>query len=138
MVTSPLYESQRTGGAGHECFHRRATQRQRRRLRLRNDRTANLRRELRRLSRCARCRRAWRFSRPRRRSGRHRCRQAHITTVLRGLHGKVIGGKPYAGEMPAYRAQLSDAEVAAVIDHERTSWGNKAPVVTPDAVKALR
>jgi mono/diheme cytochrome c family protein len=64
--------------------------------------------------------------------------KAHITTVLRGLHGKVIGGKPYAGEMPAYRTQLSDAEVAAVIDHERTSWGNKAPVVTPDAVKALR
>jgi len=40
--------------------------------------------------------------------------------------------------MPAYRAQLSDADIAAVVDHERISWGNKAPVVTPDAVKALR
>ncbi len=64
--------------------------------------------------------------------------KAHITTVLGGLHGKAIRGKVYGGEMPAYRSQLSDEEIAAVIDHERTSWGNKAPVVTPDAVKALR
>lgn len=64
--------------------------------------------------------------------------KAQITTVLRGLHGKVIKGTSYAGQMPAYRAQFSDADIAAVVDHERISWGNKAPVVTPDAVKALR
>jgi mono/diheme cytochrome c family protein len=64
--------------------------------------------------------------------------KTQITTVLRGLHGKAIGGKVYGGAMPAYVSSLTDAEIAAVIDHERTSWGNAAPVVTPDAVKALR
>lgn len=64
--------------------------------------------------------------------------KAHIVTVLRGLHGKSIKGMAYGGQMPAYASQLTDVEIAAVIDHERTSWGNNAPVVTPDAVKALR
>ncbi len=63
--------------------------------------------------------------------------KAHIVTVLRGLHLKTIKGTAYEGQMPAYVNQLTDAEIAAVIDHERTSWGNSAPVVTPDAVKAL-
>jgi mono/diheme cytochrome c family protein len=39
--------------------------------------------------------------------------------------------------MPSF-AQLSDQDIAAVIDHERASWGNKAPRITPDAVKRAR
>jgi mono/diheme cytochrome c family protein len=61
----------------------------------------------------------------------------HIRVVLRGLHGKPIGGKTYSSQMPAF-AQLSDADVAAVVDHERTSWGNEAPIVSPDVVKRAR
>ena len=59
---------------------------------------------------------------------------AHIKIVLHGLSGKVIGGTKYAGQMPAFGSQLSDAQIAAVIDHERTSWGNQATTVTPSQV----
>jgi mono/diheme cytochrome c family protein len=61
----------------------------------------------------------------------------HIRVVLRGLHGKPIRGASYAAQMPAF-PQLSDADLAALVDHERTSWGNNAPIVTPDAVKRAR
>jgi cytochrome c oxidase cbb3-type subunit 2 len=39
--------------------------------------------------------------------------------------------------MPAF-PQLSDAEIAAVVNHEGTSWGSSAPAVVPDDVKRLR
>jgi mono/diheme cytochrome c family protein len=61
--------------------------------------------------------------------------QIHI--VLKGLHGKAIGGTSYSSQMPAF-PQLSDNDVAAIIDHERTSWGNNAPIVTPEQVKRAR
>ncbi|HEV7179644.1 MAG TPA: hypothetical protein VGN11_07225, partial [Candidatus Baltobacteraceae bacterium] len=63
---------------------------------------------------------------------------AHIRIVLHGLAGKSIGGAKFAAQMPAFAAQLSDEAIAAVIDHERTSWGNRAPIVTPEEVKRLR
>lgn len=59
---------------------------------------------------------------------------AHIKIVLHGLSGKAINGTKYAGQMPAFGAQLSDTQIAAVIDHERTSWGNQATTVTPSQV----
>lgn len=61
----------------------------------------------------------------------------HIRIVLHGIAGKRIGSTAYGGRMPAF-AQLSDTEIAAIVDHERTSWGNHAPVVTPDIVKRAR
>jgi mono/diheme cytochrome c family protein len=61
----------------------------------------------------------------------------HITTVLHGLANKVIGGKSYSAQMPAF-SQLSNQDIAAIVDHERTSWGNKAPIVTPDDVRRAR
>ena len=61
----------------------------------------------------------------------------HIRVVLRGLRGKAIGGVTYASQMPAF-PQLNDQDIAAIVDHERTSWGNAAPTVTPDEVKKLR
>ncbi|MDQ6826180.1 MAG: cytochrome c [Candidatus Eremiobacteraeota bacterium] len=61
--------------------------------------------------------------------------QIHV--VLKGLQGKRINGKSYSGVMPAF-AQLSDADIAAIIDHERTSWGNHSQTVTPDQVTGER
>lgn len=61
----------------------------------------------------------------------------HVTVVLHGLQGKAIGGKSYSSQMPAF-AQLSDADIAAIIDHERTSWGNHGAVITPSEVKSSR
>jgi cytochrome c oxidase cbb3-type subunit 2 len=61
-----------------------------------------------------------------------------IRTVLFGKQGVAIGGVAYAVTMPSWAGQLSDQEVAAVINHERTSWGNSAPTVTPAAVEKIR
>lgn len=62
----------------------------------------------------------------------------HIGIVLFGLKGGAINGVRYAAEMPEHGDELSDAEVAAVVNHERTSWGNSAPVVTPGDVAEIR
>jgi mono/diheme cytochrome c family protein len=62
----------------------------------------------------------------------------HVKIVLHGLSGKTIGGTHFTAEMPAFAAQLSDAQIAAAIDHERTSWGNHGPLVTPSQVKSAR
>ena len=62
----------------------------------------------------------------------------HIHTVLFGLQGKKINGAEYAAVMPPWSATLSDAQIAAVVNHERTSWGNSAPTVTAADVAAVR
>jgi mono/diheme cytochrome c family protein len=62
----------------------------------------------------------------------------HIRAVLRGLSGKSIGGVTYPSPMPAFADQLTNEEVAAVLSHERTSWGNQAPPVKPEDVVARR
>ncbi len=61
--------------------------------------------------------------------------QVHV--ILAGLKGKAIAGKAYTSQMPAF-SQLSDADIASIVDHERTSWGNHAPIITPDVVKRAR
>ncbi len=61
-----------------------------------------------------------------------------ILTVLHGLQGKTINGKTYGGKMPAFATELSDEEIAAVINHERSSWGNHAPTIKPEDVKKAR
>jgi mono/diheme cytochrome c family protein len=63
--------------------------------------------------------------------------KTQIGIVLHGLHGAKIKGTPYVSQMPPF-AQLSDNDIAAIIDHERTSWGNAAPIVNPDDVKRAR
>lgn len=62
----------------------------------------------------------------------------HIEVVLNGLQGKAIGGVNYATPMPPWADQLSDAQIAAVVNHERSSWGNHAPKVTAKDVARLR
>ena len=60
--------------------------------------------------------------------------EEHIKTVLRGR----ATGK-FGAQMPAFAAQLSDADVAAIITFERNALGNKTgDVVQPSQVKALR
>lgn len=42
------------------------------------------------------------------------------------------------GGMPTFKADLTDAQIAAALTHVRTSWGNAASAVTPEAVAAIR
>jgi mono/diheme cytochrome c family protein len=63
--------------------------------------------------------------------------KAQIKIVLHGLRGATIKGTAYASQMPPF-SHLSDSDIAAIIDHERTSWGNAAPAVSPDEVKRAR
>jgi mono/diheme cytochrome c family protein len=62
----------------------------------------------------------------------------HITTMLRGLIGKAINGQKYKVEMPPFADKLSDQQIADIIDHERSSWGNHGPLVTPADIAKLR
>ena len=61
--------------------------------------------------------------------------------VTRGISGPIkVGGKPYAGVMPA-QATLDDASVAAVLNHVGTEIAKTGPAFKPFAeaeVAALR
>ena len=64
---------------------------------------------------------------------------ALIDIVLHGIQGPLkVGGTTFSGQMPGLKAQLSDAEVAAVLSHIRTQWGNSGAAITADIVKARR
>jgi cytochrome c oxidase cbb3-type subunit 2 len=62
----------------------------------------------------------------------------HIDTILHGAQGRTIDGTEYASPMPGLADQLDDDQVAAIVNHERTSWGNDAPTVTADDVADRR
>lgn len=62
----------------------------------------------------------------------------HIEVVLWGLQGGTIDGIDYPAAMPNWSQQLSDEEVAAIINHERTSWGNDAPTISAEDVAVVR
>lgn len=62
----------------------------------------------------------------------------HIEIILFGMEGVPIDGVEYSAAMPPFSRQLSDEEVAAIVNHERTSWGNDAPTVTADEVGEVR
>jgi len=63
--------------------------------------------------------------------------KAVIHTLNYGLVGKIkVNGADYNGVMPAWKGQLKDAEIAAVITYIRNSWGNKASAVTAADVAA--
>jgi mono/diheme cytochrome c family protein len=66
---------------------------------------------------------------------------AAIRIVLHGLQGTVtVRGQTYSGVMPPFGTgvPMSDEEVAAVLTHERSSWGNSAPAVTAAMVARER
>jgi mono/diheme cytochrome c family protein len=54
----------------------------------------------------------------------------HIQVVLNGLHDARVSGVVYGSAMPPFAGTLGDAEVADIIDYERSSWGNHGkPIV---------
>ena len=62
-----------------------------------------------------------------------------IDAVKNGLNKpKQIAGKQYSGGMPAWKGQLSDAEIAAVITYVRSAWGNKASKVAEKDVASAK
>jgi len=62
----------------------------------------------------------------------------HIRAVLRGMQGAKVGGVVYSSPMPAFGDTLSDADVANIMDYERSSWGNLGTPVTAERVAAER
>jgi mono/diheme cytochrome c family protein len=59
--------------------------------------------------------------------------------LLLGITGPItVKDATFSGMMPAFGASLSDAEIAAVASHVRSSFGNNSPAVTADVVKAER
>ncbi|MBV8196667.1 MAG: cytochrome c [Candidatus Eremiobacteraeota bacterium] len=52
-----------------------------------------------------------------------------------GMVASIKNGK---GSMPAWKGQLSNAQIAAVATYVRSSWGNKASAVTEKDVAAVK
>ena len=46
--------------------------------------------------------------------------------------------RPEFGAMPEFGSLLSDEEIAAIANHERSSWGNNAPPISPEQVSEIR
>ena len=64
-----------------------------------------------------------------------------IKIVLKGIMGPIeVNGNKYAGQVPMtpFGGMLSDEEVAAVLTYVRNAFGNKAPAILPEKVKAVR
>jgi len=61
-----------------------------------------------------------------------------LSVILHGLQGEPINGVTYASAMPPFADVLNDSDIADIANHERTSWGNQAKLVTADQVKAAR
>jgi cbb3-type cytochrome c oxidase subunit III len=62
-----------------------------------------------------------------------------IQTVLNGRSGPIqVNGKTFSGAMPAWKDQLSNDDIAAVLSYVRSAWTNKAAIVTADQVAVAR
>jgi mono/diheme cytochrome c family protein len=59
--------------------------------------------------------------------------------LLNGLNGELtVLGQKYNSQMPAWGPTKTDEEIAAVLTHVRSTWGNKAPAVKEELVAAVR
>lgn len=56
-----------------------------------------------------------------------------VQIILKGYDAR-----PDYAVMVGFADQLTDEEIAAIMNHEKTSWGNKAPEITADEVKKIR
>lgn len=56
-----------------------------------------------------------------------------VRVILQGYDAR-----PEFGQMPGFADMLSDEEVAAIANHERTSWGNNASTVSAQEVAEIR
>ena len=62
-----------------------------------------------------------------------------IRVVLGGLSGEIeVNDAVYSGAMPPWGGFLDDAEVAALLTHIRTAWGNDASAVSAEEVARVR
>lgn len=63
-----------------------------------------------------------------------------IRIILNGLQGPITVSGQQFGQlaMTPFRDLMSDADIAAVATFIRSTWGNKAPPVTPEQVRAVR
>lgn len=64
--------------------------------------------------------------------------ESQINVTLNGSARVVAAGLPDAYRMPAYREQLSDEQVAAVVRFVWRSWGNGGGAVQSGAVRTIR
>ena len=60
-----------------------------------------------------------------------------VQIVLNGGYAPATQGNPRPFGMPPFVLVLSDGDMAAVLTHIRTSWGNRASAVTPLEVNRL-
>lgn len=62
-----------------------------------------------------------------------------IRIILHGFHGPIErDGKSYNGVMQPWANELSDQEIADVLTHVRTSFGNNASAIEPAMVTKIR
>jgi mono/diheme cytochrome c family protein len=58
-----------------------------------------------------------------------------VQVVLKGVKGPIeVKGEEYNGEMTGF--DLSDKEVADLLNYIRNSWGNKGEVIVPGEIQA--
>ena len=66
-------------------------------------------------------------------------KETAVAIVLYGATGPLtVKGIAYNGAMPAFKDQLGDAELAALLSHVRAQWGNQAGPVSVETVAAVR
>ncbi|HEU5480715.1 MAG TPA: c-type cytochrome [Candidatus Tumulicola sp.] len=62
---------------------------------------------------------------------------AMIAVIVNGRSGPLtVNGKTYSGQMPTWKGQLSNADIASVATYVRSAWGNNASPVTEEEVAA--
>jgi mono/diheme cytochrome c family protein len=62
----------------------------------------------------------------------------HIRVILYGMKGARAGGVIYAAAMPPFAGALSNDDIVAIVNYERSSWGNRGKPVTAALVAAER
>lgn len=59
--------------------------------------------------------------------------------LLHGINGTLtVKATAYNGAMPAFKDQLGDAEISAVLTYVRSQWGNQGAAVSTDTVALVR
>lgn len=58
--------------------------------------------------------------------------------MLHGLSGKTVGGTKYDAAMPPFADVVNDQQIADIIDHERSSWGNHGKLISAKDVATQR
>jgi len=59
--------------------------------------------------------------------------------LINGINGDLeVNGQNYNAQMPAWKDNYNDEEIAAVLTYIRASFGNKSPAVPKEVVEAVR